>query len=187
MTKIANLLDENRYFAGKTVFLDSFNGFTPQQLPLLRKIISQANETVVSLCLDKNDSGDGSVYSTMKRTADSLRRMAKESGVKVLPDITPDGFWRYKNDEMKCVAKYSFAAESYTYEGEAHNVLTATLRDIYEECDYVAANIRRLTREKGIRYREIAVIARDTEKYNGCPWTVPGPLRMTRMFPRPSA
>ena len=167
LTKIANMLDENRYFAGKTVFLDSFNGFTPQQLPLLRKIISQANETVVSLCLDKNDSGDGSVYSTMKRTADSLRRMAKESGVKVLPDITPDGFWRYKNDEMKCVAKYSFASESYIYEGQAQNVRTATLRDIYEECDYVAANIRRLTRETGIRYREIAVIARDTEKYNG--------------------
>lgn len=167
LTKIAKMLDDKQYFADKTVFLDSFNGFTPQQLPIIGKIIAQANETVISLCLDKNDTAEGSVYSGMKRTAESLRKMARESGVRVLPDITQSSFSRYKNDEMKCVAKYSFAAESYEYEGEAHNVHVATLRDIYEECDYVAANIRRLTREKGIRYREIAVIARDTEKYNG--------------------
>lgn len=167
LTKITKMLSEKQYFANKTVFLDSFNGFTPQQLPLIEKIISQANETVISLCLDKNDTAEGSVYLGMKRTADSLRRMAKESGVKILPDITPNSFMRYKNDEMKCIAKYSFAAESYKYEGQTHNIHVATLHDIYEECDYVAANIRRLTRENGIRYREIAVIARDTEKYNG--------------------
>ena len=167
LTKIAKMLDEKPYFANKSVFLDSFNGFTPQQLPLIYKIISQANETVISLCLDKNDTGENSVYSGMKRTVESLRRMAKESGIKVLPDITPNSFMRYKNDEMKCVAKYSFATESYKYEGQTQNIHVATLHDIYEECDYVAANIRRLTRENGIRYREIAVIARDTEKYNG--------------------
>ena len=45
--------------------------------------------------------------------------------------------------------------------------------DIYEEADFVARRIQKLVQEEGYRYREITVIARETESYRGVwmpPW-----------------
>ena len=106
LTKITNRLDECRYFENSYVFLDSFNGFTAQQLPLVEKIISQANMTTLSFCIDKNSLNDVyGLYSNMFSTAESIKNMAKKNSVKILPDINLNGYERFNNDELKTVAK----------------------------------------------------------------------------------
>lgn len=168
LTKAAKMLCENRYFAGKTVFLDSFNGFTAQQLLVIEQIIRQADDTVMTLCLDKNCTAlPQSVYAAMNDTAEKIKQIAKKCNVKILPDITLSGFSRYKNAGLAHLSQNAFMPDSSKYDGVCENIEIAVLDSIYDECDYVAANICRLVREDGVRYREIAVIARDTQRYSG--------------------
>lgn len=168
LTKTAKMMTKHQYFEGKTVFFDSFNGFTAQQLLVIEQIIRQADDTVMTLCLDKNCSSmPQSVYASMNDTAEKIKQIAKRNGVKILPDITLSGFGRFKNPEMAHLAKNAFMPDGEKFDGVCKNIKIARLESIYDECDFVASNIRRLVREDGLRYREIAVIARDTQRYSG--------------------
>lgn len=169
LTKMAIMLGEHDYFAGKTVFFDSFNGFTAQQLTVIERIIASAENVVISLCLDKNMPAADSVYSGMLLTAEKLRSLARRHGVKIASDIVLQGKDRYQNGDLRRLSREMFAPDSVACDGEGGSeyIHITKCASIYEECDHVAQTVRRLVREQGLRYREIAVIARDTEKYSG--------------------
>lgn len=166
LSKISERLSFNRFFENKIVFFDAFNGFTAQQMPIIEQIICQASETYISLSLDKNAQNDPmGIYTNMFATAQKIKQLARQNGVKIAPDVELNDYLRYENDEMKAVAKYAYRTESGKYDKKAQFVHVAKLRDIYAECDYVASNIKRLVRTQNLRYRDIAVITRNTEKY----------------------
>ena len=50
LESLYDTLENYRYFDNKTVFIDSFGGFTGQQYRIIDRILSQAEDVVVSLC-----------------------------------------------------------------------------------------------------------------------------------------
>ncbi|MBQ4156465.1 MAG: exodeoxyribonuclease V subunit gamma, partial [Clostridia bacterium] len=167
LSVVTERLDENPFFENKIVFIDSFTGFTTQQIKLIEKIMKSAKQTYISLGFDGVYSTNGlSCFSNMAKTALQLKQLAKDNGVQVGDDIIFTKNHRFKNDELDFLEKNIFADDKNVYDESVENIFVTSVKNIYEEVEYVAKTIIDLTRKQGLRYREISVISRDANAYN---------------------
>lgn len=166
LSRLAAMLADEPYFRGYSVYIDSFSSFTGQEHKIIDLIMRQADEVVVTLPMRSPSDRALSALSS-RACSDRLRRDA--SGLGIVPDIICLGEnRRAKNAELSAVCR-QFAEEAANTdipESERGHVRLFSLADPYSECEAVAANVRSLMMS-GYRCRDIAVIARDAEKYRG--------------------
>ena len=166
LTKLAGVLDLHPIFEGYTVAMDAFFGFTAQEYDVIERLLRQSAEFYVALTADLSEGTDTSIFFATRRTRARLRELASRSGVSRGGDISLDEPMRFRNPELAAVEENLYRSDKDPYEGACENVEIYRASDIYDECDYVARAIRALV-EDGYRYRDIAVIARDTSRYSG--------------------
>lgn len=170
-------LGENKFFEKKIVVIDGFKGFTQQELKIIERILSQTMVTYITLCMDNLYplSEDAGVFTHVKRTAIKLIEMSKKLNIKLAKPLYlsgeskfcnfPPKFKRYESEALGALEAELFSAQAGIYEKHTDDITICSAADIPAECAYVAAQIKKLMREKSIRCREIAVIARNSEKY----------------------
>ena len=169
LTLLADRLPESRLLDGALVYVDSFKGFTGQELRVLGGVMSKAARTTVALCADgiEDSSGGYGLFSPVIRTASRLRSLAYERGVPVAKPILLTENRRARSEALRLLEEGAFAPRPRTREEPADAVTIVPCGDIYEECAWTARRIRRLLREDGLRCRDIAVVARNLPAYEG--------------------
>lgn len=167
LTKLADTLQENRFFEGKTVFLDGFKGYTQQELKIIENIVSSCTDAYIALGTDSlSDKENGlGLFSLLKRTGNRIVSIAKKHGVKVAPPVVLRENHRFKCDELAALEGSLFDPSAEAYDGASQAVTVCRAQNIYDECNYAASCIRKQLRTQGFRCREIAVIARDAQAY----------------------
>ncbi len=160
-------LYDNRFFGGATVFIDGFKGFTAQELDLISAIMAQSENTYITLCTDKiyGSEHDISPFACVRSTAQKLIDAANKNGVAVKQEFPPAFENRYASKAIEALENGLYAAAA-PFEGDSKEVCICSARNIYEECDYVARNVKRLLREENYRCREIAIISRSEQTYS---------------------
>lgn len=158
--RLIDLLGRENFFAGKTVFLDSFDGFTGQEYALLEKIFAQADEVWVTLVFDPSDRSPlftptGKTRSALLRLADSF----EEIDLGENRSFASEGLRLLEKNFPLVLPRTTLAC------GEELRVFECA--DRYDECLAVAEDIARRVREEGARYRDFAVICRDPGRYEG--------------------
>lgn len=169
LSRIRSVIEEQNLFAGYSVFVDSFKDFTVQQLDLLNLVLRQAQKLTVSLCTDQlHDPEHGrGLFAPACKTASTLMHMARENGVKVAVPQQLESGVRYAAEELAFLERNLFRAERETWSGAVEAVQCFSGRNRHDEAAFAAQEIRRLVMEKGYRYRDFAVIARDLQPYRG--------------------
>lgn len=163
LTKLYYALETQKYFEGKTVFIDSFKSFSGQQYKILERIISQAKDVVVTLVDNPDDVREFGLFSNIKRVKNRIMTIARKYAVKIAEDIILTDK-HYDSDDL--AALEDFMATGITdFEKISSDITVCRADSIYSEADFVARNIRRIVREKGIRYNDFVIIARDTAPY----------------------
>lgn len=166
---LAEHLKEHPLPTGTCVAVDSFNGFTGQELAVLRLLIRQAKQVTVALCTDtlevEEDSGDP--LSLVSRTACRLVDMARDDHVPVAAPVHLRQRRRTDSPALCRVEAGLFGAGTPSLEGDSGDVTLLACDDIYGECEAVARLIRRQLREGGGRCRDIAIVVRRMEDYRG--------------------
>ncbi len=166
LTRLSDALETSAFFEGCTVAVDSFEGFTVQELRVLGRILQKAQTVIVSLCTDGRGDDTG-LFALVDRTHQRLQRLAKELGVPVLPPVVLTGAPRFQNESLKLLEAGLFSPEEGLAAQSSEGVTLYRARDVYRESEFVAASIRRLVRERGWRYRDISIICRDPQHYYG--------------------
>lgn len=166
LTRLAAALEDSPFFDGCTVAVDSFEGFTVQELRVLGKIMGRAQTVAVSLCTDGRGDDTG-LFALVDRTHARLKRLAEDQGCGLLPPVVLTGAPRFQNDSLKLVEAGLFSAGEGLAAGDWEGITLYRARDVYQESEFVAAAIRRLVMEKGWRYRDISIICRDPRHYYG--------------------
>ena len=157
-------LGEYAYFAEKTVYIDSFKNFTGAQMSIIERIISQADDVVFSFCYDEALSEEGELFSNVHKTVQSIIELANKHGVAVeKPEILGENF--YNAPALSALERGLSICIDEKYEENADNVTIVSAPDKYGEAELCAAEIRRLVREKGYRYRDFLIVARNAEQY----------------------
>ena len=156
------------YFENTDVYIDSFFTFTKEQYKLLSVIFSTANEVFVTLGYLPEYDREKSAFISLSETDMRLRRTAKEAGVGICDDVVLTRFGRYSNDELAFLAENMFSTPDVCagYTEKPKNITVMNCANVYAEANAVAADVARRVREGG-RYRDMAVIMRDTEDYTG--------------------
>ena len=165
LTKVSKLLSQHRLFEGYTIALDAFYGFTAQEYDVIEQLMAQAGEIYVALTDDGIDDG-GNLFYVPRRTRSRLQRMARSMDIAIAPYVCMDTPRRFKNEALIRTEEnvYRITKEPFTEQTDAVTVYRAS--GIYDECDFVARTIRKLIMD-GYRYRDIAVIARESDTYAG--------------------
>ncbi|MHC1683344.1 MAG: helicase-exonuclease AddAB subunit AddB [Clostridiaceae bacterium] len=154
-------LDKYQPLKDSEVWFDEFYTFTPVQYKVIDKIMKYSSRVNVCLLYGEED-----VFSILKRTEDKLTKIAMENSIKINIKQKKDQM-RYKcNEELKHLEKYYF---KYPYEvfNDPTEKLTITVNsNPYNEIEEVAKDISTLIREKGFRYKDIAIVTRNIDGYS---------------------
>ena len=167
LTRLFNILSENNLFEGYYLYIDSFSGFTAQQLKVVRLLLNQCNEVNVSLTLDSIAENCDDVFSTSHNTYKTLKDIAKRDFIEIKSPVKLTECKRFKNDELVHLESCIFRSDYYPSENIPENVILYSATDPYNECEFVARQIKRLVFEKDYLYSDISVICHDTQPYNG--------------------
>lgn len=157
---------EHGYFLGKTVFVDSFSGFTFDEYKLLESCIAQSRSVTVSLVIDEDcvrRYHAHPFYDTV-RTRERLCELAEAHGKESRFVLCDDA--QGVSPELLYLSKNLYNYSKAPYVGEAGAVHTVTASDVFEEADYICSEIKRLVREKSHRYSDIAVAVRDMSQFS---------------------
>lgn len=165
LTRLTQKLEISNFFNDFTVAIDSFEGFTIQEMQVLVPIMQKSQNVIVSLCADKNINDSNGIFALTCRTRSRLIQLAKENYVKVTPDILLNDAVRFKSENMKNLEKNLFSSyKSESFE-DNNGIHLFCAKDIFEETEYTAACIRNLVMKKGLRYSDFTVICRTPEVY----------------------
>jgi ATP-dependent helicase/nuclease subunit B len=170
LTRLKEKLEQNDYFSGYTVMVDSFQSFTVQEYDVLSLILRQAKEVRVALCADRLDDPEcgAGLFSLVRRTAKVLVRLAKQNGVPVAAPIFLNSGARFQSGDLRALEEGIYRpAHRNPFPGPCKAVVVYEAKNSYDESAFVAATIRRLVIGGGYRYRDFAVIARDPDLYRG--------------------
>lgn len=168
LTVFARMLEEEHVFSGATVFIDGFKGFTAQEIDVISRMISQSENVFITLCTDKvyTDSFDVSAFACVRDTARKLIDIAKKNGISAGFESPEEYSGRYASKALETLEKSLYSDTPEVYADKADEVCTFTARTAYEECEYVALNVKRLLREENYRCRDIAIISRSEGEYS---------------------
>ena len=156
------------------IAMDGFTGFTPVQNRLIGELLKVCDKIMLTVEIDRRE--DPFVYkhpyqlfALSKQMVTSLTEVAQEVRVEIDEPVwlCKNPSYRFKeNPEMAFLEEELFRYSRRKYSGE--KMRSISLHEVHtpqEEAQYVAEEIRRLVREEGYRYREIAVIASDLSTY----------------------
>ena len=168
LTLIYNKLSENNIFSGCVIALDCFSGFTRQELMLIELLMCGAKEFAVTLCGSKADfESDNDVFRITKETKKSLTDIARKNGIPVMTPIELDKNYRFRNKAIAMLEKDIYSSSPVTEIPDTNGVTVYQGCTIYDECEYTAAEIKRLVTECSYKYSDIAVIVRNLTPYKG--------------------
>lgn len=160
----ARLREHPEFLTGTQVFIDNFDGFTAPQYALLAGLV-RAEKCTVALCCDGLADHDGGMglFSSVKRAAARLRRIAGAAGVGVAAPVILEADRRH--DRAPGIAALGrVAALGADGTSDARGVWFTRAGDVRGECVLAACTAAKLARE-GVPCGAMAVICRSLDEY----------------------
>ncbi len=156
-------LKEHNYFCGKEVFIDSFSGFTGIQYKIIDRILSGAESLTVSFCENVDERGALGIFANVRKAKSRISAIAQKHGVMKVDDIVLQS-GKFVSTGISAVEEFMCKGKT---DGEVslEDITVCRAATAYDEAQFVARNIRRIVREKGARYSDFVVVARNASEY----------------------
>ncbi|MDO4553996.1 MAG: helicase-exonuclease AddAB subunit AddB [Lachnospiraceae bacterium] len=174
---------ESMLLKDSIICLDGFTGFTPVQYELLNSLLPLCKEMIVTVTMDEKELGfqkilDYELFASSKEMIQKLKKIALDRKIPVLESIvlTEENVPKnrfYQNPELAYLEKNLFRPFYKPNPKKTESLSVHYFQDPEEEAFFTADYISRLVREKRYRYRDIAVISGDMERYD---------MRLKRIF-----
>lgn len=172
LTLAAEKLMLTSLYDGAEIFIDEFAGFTPQEVKVVERLMLKAERVNITLCTDclggdlPSDYND--VFASVKAAYRKFAKIAKANEIKIEPAVhlgdTPLPRFR-KSPELSHLECYLSAYPYKAYKEKTGNLSLFSSVNMFSEIEAAAGDILRLCRDKGLRYRDIAVVTRNLADY----------------------
>lgn len=171
MDILAKELYESEVIKDSVVVIDGFTGFTPVQNKVIAALMDVCEEVIMTLTIDydlisTNEVNEQNLFAFTYKTYQSMLRLAKEHSCDINTPVIIRDTRRYEEAaDLKFMESNLFrypTKSSAEFEGNIH---ITVCNDIKDEIRVLAGNIRKLVRDKGAYYRDIAVITGNMSAY----------------------
>ena len=165
-------LVKSKILQGSVVVFDGFTGFTPIQNRLIQELMRVCEETIVTVTIGAEEDpyqmdGEQKLFHLSKKTVADLVKLAAEAEVTRGEDVfVKGGPNRFTEAPALCYLEqnlFRYQYEPYTEKQREIRMFEAL--SPREEVHQTALYIRKLIREEGLTYRNIAVVIGDLEGY----------------------
>lgn len=167
---LTKCLRGSKLFQNTVVIMDGFTGFTPVQMPLVEEIILCAKETYMAFTMDEDPKGiteEQQLFYTTAKSVQDLEKFAARAGVMVAPYIWHKEPLRFAgNEALAHFEKHLFRPKAEAFKEETNAISIWQALKPRQESFWVAREVKRLVREEGYQYRDIAVICGDMNTYS---------------------
>ncbi|MBA3927868.1 helicase-exonuclease AddAB subunit AddB [Listeria rustica] len=165
---LADAILSSGFLAESEIFIDGFHEFSPQEYLILGEILSVCKNVTITLTLDKaysmNTLQAYNLFQLTGTTYAKLKEIAQNKACDVLPDITLKENTRFRNSDLAYL-QASWGEFSVTpFEGATPSLSVDEANNRRAEIEGVARRVRALVAE-GYRYRDMAILLRNTEVY----------------------
>lgn len=165
-------LVKSKILPDSVVVFDGFTGFTPIQNRLIQELMRVCEETIVTVTIGEEEDpyqmdGEQKLFHLSKKTVADLVKLAVEAEVTRGEDVfVKDGPNRFTEAPALCYLEQNL----FRYQYEPYTEKQCEIRMFEalsprEEVHQTALYIRKLIREEGLTYRDIAVVIGDLEGY----------------------
>ncbi len=139
---------------GVNVFFLCYTSFTKQAQELIRAVLETADNVVGVFCAGEEDLYTNGAVETFARVCEEYQP----------PKILD--FGQALDGVAEVVRKCLFNPESAEKRTVTDKIHIFEAEDKTDEAEYVATKIRRLVQQKGVRYRDVAVLTPDVSAYS---------------------
>ena len=169
---LAEKLKECDLYNDAEIWVDEFTTFTPQQLEVLKVLAKQCKNLNITLCSDGEiqfTEGETDIFDVIKNTENRILKMMQENNIsyKEPVNLNKENIYRFKESkELGHIEKYFFNFPFKIYKGNCKDIRLYKANNNYSEIEWVAQDILKLVRDKGYRYKDIAVVCREIDSYD---------------------
>lgn len=169
---LAQVAGQSKALKGSVIVLDGFTGFTPVQYFLLETLLLLTDEIIVTVTLDEREDpyqckGIQELFYMSKKTVAALLDIAGRNHIAV-----KEPYWVHHSGNSRFSASPSllwleqnlFRFRPRPYRGNL-DIQMFSLQTPREELQFIAREIKGLVREQGYRYKDIAIVCGDVERY----------------------
>ena len=165
-------LAKSKILPDSVVVFDGFTGFTPIQNRLIQELMRVCAEIIVTVTIGAEEDpyqsdGEQKLFHLSKKTVADLVKLAAEAEVERGEDVfVKGGINRFAQAPALCYLEqnlFRYQYEPYTEKQQELCMFEAL--SPREEVHQTALYIRKLIREEGLTYRDIAVVIGDLEGY----------------------
>jgi len=175
LTRSCRAVAAAAFAKGAKLWVDGFAGFTTSELAILTELLKAAADAQIALCLDPSNidlrnpditqSERVSIFGPTERTYAALIEIVKKSKLRLAEPIILNEGVRFSGcQQLAHIERDIFEFEPSRIPAE-DSVRIISAPNARAEVQFVAREILRLLKGGGFRYRDIAVIASDIERY----------------------
>ncbi|MCY6371394.1 helicase-exonuclease AddAB subunit AddB [Clostridium ganghwense] len=169
ITLLYERLDYSQMLNEAEIWLDEFNSFTPQQYKIIEKLIKKAKRVNVTLGMEYGREFDSTdVFAPLKNTEERILKIAKDNNFAIENPVVlkHNEMDRFKDsEEIRYLEGNYFKYPYRPYTQKTKDIEIIRALNPYSEVEKVAREIVELVRDKGLKFRDIAVITRDLNSY----------------------
>ena len=168
LSKLAELLSNIKCLSNVNVYIDGFTSLTGLEHKIVKAIMQQAENVFITLGIP-SQTYNGIDTLAIKDCSDKLRRDCASLGLKSQSiqlganRRTTSCFLDTLSSQMWTMDRNCDDFSDIKFNNEIELYKAA---DIYDECEFAASKAKELI-ELGYHYKEIAIIARNIDKYRG--------------------
>lgn len=161
---------ESKVLKNACVCFDGFTGFTTIQLRVISRLIELGCDIHVTLTIDPEAAGRPadaeSLFGLPAMTIRKLTRIADRAGTSTVTHVCTEGVpFRFRNSPALAVIEKNIFRRMHEPAKISEGVYPVSCENPSAEIRFIIGQIRRLVREKNMRYRDFAVVTGDMEVY----------------------
>ncbi len=163
------------FVKGARLWVDGFAGFTTAEFIVLAELVKAVKETQIALCLDASGidlaNADSAqidpvgLFNPTERTYAELLGIVKKCKIKLAKPIILNKAVRFSSCAAMAHIERNIFKPAVAKFKAADNIRIAAAANKRAEVRFVASQILNLVKQKGLRYRDIAVIASTLGEY----------------------
>jgi ATP-dependent helicase/nuclease subunit B len=171
-----DMIADSSLIKNSVICFDGFTGFTPSQYKLLAKLMKLAKKVYITVTIDPREDitrldEEFKLFYLSKKTILKLYQLAIDAKVEIEKEYysgkqQTKAPYRFKNSKPLASLEYNlFRYPWKPFEEEQKDIHIHLLKNPKEEVNFTIAKIHKLIREEGYRFRDIAVVSGDIERY----------------------
>ncbi|OCA84321.1 helicase-exonuclease AddAB subunit AddB [Bacillus sp. FJAT-27225] len=166
---LAEKTAQSSYLKDAEVYIDGFYSFTPQEYRVIEELLKVCKRVTVTLTLDKPcpdmAPDELNLFRMSGVACKNFFDLARNGNIEMEAPVILEGQKRFRNGSLRHLEAHFDSRPAVSYEGDsAVTIIQAVNRRA--EVEGIAREIRSLVREKGYRYKDIAVLVRNGQDYH---------------------